>query len=176
MTQYINPQHLDNTHDDAESFLNTFHNTVVATAIASYAAGQAATRVDIDLMSPNFATEDQNYNISIVGNASSNYAIEVKNCELYYTGLATFTNITYTNGVPSTIYSTGGLPTKACPLIATYLAMSNNVGAAGFMQDSHTITGMYMGVTPVGSYGARLTITNPAIVGGETLYITVRRF
>jgi hypothetical protein len=180
MTDYINPAHLDNTYAETNSFLESYHSNIIATLIASFSAGWVATRRDYDILVPpiNTSLNDMNFNISVLGNASTNYNIEVKNFETYYTGLATFNKVIYNDGIPSTYYWNGGLPTNGYPLLATYLVTANQAGAVGRVQDSRNITGMYIGVNPVGSTGGRLTISNAATLPagtGETLYITIRK-
>ena len=180
MTDYIKQSDVNNTFSESNSFLDANHAKIIATYIASFSAGWAATRMDFELPLPNqVVLNDLKFNISVVGNGSTNYNVEVKNFETYFTGISTTSRVVYENGKASTVYNIGGLPTLTYPLLTSFVAIANQPGAPGRLQTSQTIEGMYLGVNPVGSTGGRLTISNTAAIpaaGGETLYITVRKF
>lgn len=158
MSDNFNMDSLKNTGNYTNLAVNG-NNTIVATLIATFGAGWAATRRDFDIIGPGLKSKDNIYNISVLGKASTNYNIEVKNFETYY-------------NIPNNI------PTIGYPLVATYTVFANQVGAAGRVQDSRNITGMYIGNSPIGSTGGRLTITNAATLPGDdqVLYITIRKF
>lgn len=152
MSDNFNLNNLRRTQNYSNSAYN--NTTVIATAVASWSANCSATTQNIDLVNTSLHQLDDNYSISIVGNASISFNVDVKNKEIYYTG-------------------TAGLATNAYLLLATY-AVNPNLGAIG---DITNISGLFLNNEPLGTYSARLDIANNAVViGDSTLYITVRSF
>ena len=151
MTDYINPVDLEKTR--AYSNFYPENALIVATAVASWTANCAATTLNVDLLVPRMHQADNNYTVSIAGNASTSFTVAVRNKENYLTGT--------------------GVATSAFPLLATYGIDTSN-GAVGNITN---ISGLYLNNEPTGTYAARLGITNTAAdVNGSTLYITVRAY